>query len=210
MKLPSRKTLGTIGAAIIAGGIWLYQEYGEQFLNQNQAPQSSSESGSRTSVPPHIAPATRAANASLIEGKCTHVVDGDTIHVKDQGGKQIKVRILGIDTMETHNLEKAEKQAGYLRTTGKRVLEWGNQAKATAKDLLENESVTLILPLGKEQYDPYMRLLAYVEVGGKDYGEIMLRSGLAEARRDDAHARRPFYRKLGEESRKAKRGIYGK
>src|SRR3954468_17048446 len=32
----------------------------------------------------------------------TRVVDGDTLHVRTSAGREVKVRLLGIDTPETH------------------------------------------------------------------------------------------------------------
>ena len=77
----------------------------------------------------------------------TKVADGDTIHVR-VGGKEEKVRLIGIDTPETHG-------PGGLREC------FGPEATRRAEDLLP-AGTTVRLVRDVEPRDRYGRLLAYV------------------------------------------------
>ena len=197
-----KSILGTIAAIVVALVAWWQQQ-------QRQRTNPRNNDGASTQANPDLE-ITRGTegNAARIEGECVHVVDGDTVHVQTRDGRKIIVRVLGIDTMECVNLDKAESQAKRLRSTRGKVVAWGKEALAVGESQLKRKQVTLVLPLGKPDYDPHDRLLAYVEIDGEDYGEGLLRQGLAEARRE-AHARRGHYQRIDEASRAARRGIYG-
>lgn len=201
--------LTTIGLAVLALGIWYFTEFqGGGATSPSSTP---GESLPKIKLPSGNGGAGNQgaanANAKIIQGTCVHVVDGDTVHVKDQRGKKIIVRILGIDTMEPRQPDKQRQQAGRYRTTPNQVKAWGKEATRRAESMLRGKQVQLVNPLGRPQYDPHGRLLAYVEVNGTDYGEVLLREGLAEARRE-AQARRSKYQGIEREAKKAKRGIF--
>src|SRR3954469_11456806 len=80
------------------------------------------------------------------DGTVTRVVDGDTIHVA-LGGRDEKVRYIGVDTPETHK-------------PGTPVQCFGPAASAFNARLLEGRSVRL--RTDAESRDRYGRLLAYV------------------------------------------------
>lgn len=93
------------------------------------------------------------------------VIDGDTIVVSYEG-KDITVRVLGIDTPEVQNSPQG--------------LEcYGNEASLRAKELLGGAVVDLETDNTQATYDVYDRLLAYVSVDNMDYGEQMIREGYA-------------------------------
>ncbi len=77
---------------------------------------------------------------------CTRVVDGDTI-VVDIGGKEEKIRLLGVDTPETVHPSKP-------------VEYFGKEASAFTKQMVEGKRVRLEYDWQKR--DKYGRLLAYV------------------------------------------------
>jgi|GEM_PF-2840861 len=197
---------GTIATIVIAGIAWWTQQ-------QNQGNRSSNRNTPSKQTQPYnqnsSGSSQNTANASRqsIEGRCTSVTDGDTIKVADLGGKRITVRIKGIDTMEPHNLEKAAKQGGKYRKSAKEIVALGKAASTAARKKLANQKVTLVMPLGREERDPYNRMLAYVEVNGEDYGEWILKQGLAEARREP-HPRKSSYFGMQDAAKKARIGIF--
>lgn len=135
------------------------------------------------------------ASEGYYEATCIHTIDGDTVDVRLENGERWRVRLLGIDCMETHNLRKMEDQARWLGLSTKEVAALGTRASRYTKDRLSGKEVTLVIPEGTPVRDPYERVLAYIEVGGEDVGEGLLREGLAETRRE-SHPRSARYRRV--------------
>lgn len=92
------------------------------------------------------------------------VTDGDTIEISRPVSGRTEVRLIGIDTPEVYG--------------GQQPL--GPRASAFAKQRLQGQ--TIRLELGREQIDPYGRLLAYATASGQNvtYNEQVLRAGLAQ------------------------------
>lgn len=122
------------------------------------------------------------AGASSDGWTVVHVVDGDTLDVRDGGGAEARVRLIGIDTPERG-------ECGYEPAT----------------DLLAR--LTLGRPVrlvagARDDADAYGRLLRYVDVDidrrTVDAGLAVVRAGLAVTRYDSrdgygAHAREADY-----------------
>ncbi len=89
------------------------------------------------------------------------VVDGDTIRVELEGGRE-SVRIIGINAPER----------------GECLAE---DATRRLQDLVADREVELVAD--RSDRDQYGRLLRYVEVGGDDVGAGLVRDGLALVRR---------------------------
>ncbi len=111
------------------------------------------------------------------------MVDGDTIKVKDDDGKEVSVRMIGIDAPESRPNKRLELQ---MRQQGKdknTILELGEKSKAHLKELVgKNEFVYLEYDVQK--YDKYGRTLAYVYILDKNkrlsmLNEQMLKDGFA-------------------------------
>ncbi len=103
--------------------------------------------------------------AVVSNGTVTRVIDGDTIRVQ-VGSNEIVVRVIGIDTPEVKDSPEGEQC-------------YGTEASNYARELLLQQPVTLRTDLSQDRYDKYERLLAYVEIGGKDFGEQMILGGFA-------------------------------
>lgn len=94
------------------------------------------------------------------------VNDGDTITVKLDGHTE-KVRLVGIDSPETHDDRADYRDAAYA-------------AKRYARSLMAGETVTLDPEPRQGDRDRYGRLLRYVILGdGTNVNEAMVRKGYA-------------------------------
>lgn len=91
--------------------------------------------------------------------------DGDTIAVRYQS-KSMKVRLLSVDTPETHFQGKSQGQ-------------WGEAAKIRTGELLATGHGRVQLTFDRMPCDIYGRALAYVSVHGVDINATLLEEGLA-------------------------------
>ncbi len=91
------------------------------------------------------------------------MVDGDTVHV-DLRGRDVTIRLIGIDTPETVAHEQP-------------VECFGRQASAYAMSRLEGSPVDLEFDV--EQTDRFGRTLAYVWIGAELINETLVRRGYA-------------------------------
>jgi micrococcal nuclease len=95
-------------------------------------------------------------------------VDGDTIKVRLGDGSEHSVRLIGIDTPETHK-------------PGVKVECGGPQASALAASWAQpGDRVTLTYDPTQDRSDRYGRLLAYVSAHGRSLQLSQLRAGWAE------------------------------
>jgi len=124
----------------------------------------------------------------------TRAVDGDTIDVRI-GTHTDTVRLLGVDTPETHHPTKP-------------VQCFGPEAAAFTKAQLEGRTVTLEDDV--EPRDVYGRRLAYVSVGGRRFNDILLERGYARLLvipPNGSHARAMLAEELA--AKRASRGLWG-
>ena len=132
----SRRCLGMVVMLALATG-----------CDVSQRP-STADSATATAVP---AATAVAAEADLTSGPfpVTRVVDGDTLWVK-RDGQNIKLRLIGIDTPETHDPRKP-------------VQCFGEQASAQAATMLDGQLVLLetLLPSTEnaDQQSPRMPMI---------------------------------------------------
>jgi micrococcal nuclease len=122
------------------------------------------------------------------------VVDGDTIHVA-RGGATDTVRLLGVDTPETHHPRKP-------------VECFGPEASAYTDSQLRGRAVQLEGDI--EERDRYGRRLAYVIVDGARFNDDLLRRGYARLlviEPNHAHARTMLSEEL--EAKRAGLGLWG-
>ena len=98
------------------------------------------------------------------------VVDGDTFDAQTQEGERVRVRVrvLGIDAPETA-------KNGVAGECG------ADEARAALVALVQGRDVDLVEDSRSDAVDRYGRRLGYVEVGGRDVGAELIRSGFVEA-----------------------------
>ena len=151
---------------------------------------------------PETAPSPASSAVSIDGDKVlvTKVIDGDTIKV-NTGGKEVTVRILGVDTPETVDPRKS-------------VQCFGKEASNEAKRLLTGK--TVILQKDVSDKDKYDRLLRYVFLPLGDgrilnIGDYLIREGYAHTLTippDVKYADQ--FLEAQRQAREAKKGLWGK
>jgi micrococcal nuclease len=96
--------------------------------------------------------------------KVIKVVDGDTLTV-EKGGKQVTLRLIGLNTPETVDPRKT-------------VECFGAEASKKAKEILNGKLVRLEKDTSQGELDKYKRTLAYVILeDGTNFNKYMIREG---------------------------------
>lgn len=95
----------------------------------------------------------------------TRVIDGDTVYVLNNKGKEEKVRLLLIDTPETSHPDKPAQL-------------FGEEAKEYAKRYLR-PGTKAVLEKGVQDTDKYGRTLGYLFVDGVNFNKHMVEKGYA-------------------------------
>ncbi|MFN8035655.1 MAG: thermonuclease family protein [Acidimicrobiia bacterium] len=123
------------------------------------------------------------------------VIDGDTIVVRRADGSLETVRLLGVDTPETHHPTKP-------------VQCYGPEAAAFTRRRLTGRAVRFETDV--ETRDAYGRRLAYVLLDGERFNDVLLRAGYARLLiipPNGVHAREMLREEL--DARRARRGLWG-
>ncbi len=143
---------------------------------------------------PGVTADTTVPGASRFPAVITGTLDGDTAHVRTTRGADT-VRLLGVNTPETHHPTKG-------------VECFGPEAAAFTERALTARRVTLELDV--EHRDRYGRLLAYVELDGRRFNDVLLRQGYARLLvipPNGAYGRTMLEAELA--ARHARRGLWG-
>lgn len=133
----------------------------------------------------------------------TRAIDGDTIELSD--GQ--KVRLLGVDTPESHKNSKLKKD---LKRTGQsetETLALGKKSWKFTQAMTEGKEVRL----EKEQShkkDYFNRTLAYVYVNGKSLNEALISSGYACAYTKYQFNKKAKFVSLQKQAQKNKVGLW--
>ncbi|MFH0878739.1 MAG: thermonuclease family protein [Lentisphaerota bacterium] len=138
---------------------------------------------------------------------CLRVMDGDTFEIAWIWGTN-KVRLAGIDAPESKDNKKLKDQAKQLGVDVGSLLQLSLLIKSQADTMLPGRSIKLVFPEKEIQRDAFGRLLAYVEIGDKDFGAMLLRNGLVYPR-PEKHPRMAKYQEINDQARENKKGIYG-
>lgn len=134
-----------------------------------------------------------------IEGIVSKVSDGDTIHVTDDLGTKVKVRLYGIDAPET---EKSNKRTGHVSKAGQ---PYGEEAYQALYKKLNRKSVRLDVMA----VDQYKRSVGIVYLNGKNVNLEMVADGYAWAYKQ--YLDRPYaseYIQAEEQARAKRLGLW--
>jgi micrococcal nuclease len=100
-----------------------------------------------------------------------YITDGDTIHVKDSSGKDLKVRFLVVNTLEIHDADKRKRC-------------FAEMGKNYTKESLLSKDVELWGDTTQPELDKYGRTLAYIKVVNSTtsdfYNDSLMKNGLAK------------------------------
>jgi len=132
------------------------------------------------------------------------VVDGDTL--KLENGE--RVRLIGIDTPETHESEKLYRDSRKTNQDVKTIKAMGKKAAAFTGSLVENKRVSLDFDV--EKRDKYGRLLAYVYLpDGTFVNAEIIQQGFASLMTIPPNVKHvELFKKLYQEARENKRGLW--
>ncbi|MBP7830630.1 MAG: thermonuclease family protein [Kiritimatiellae bacterium] len=148
-----------------------------------------------------------ASGSSAMPARCLRVVDTDTIVIHWLYGTN-KVRMAGIDAPEKKENKKLREQAEMLKIKPAALLQISQVVIRQMDIMLTGKDVKIVFPRGKVEYDSFGRVLAYIEVGGKDICEMLIRNGLVYPR-PEPHPRKERYAQVNAEAKAQRKGIYG-
>lgn len=142
-----------------------------------------------------------------LRGKVSFVYDGDTIQVSGVG----KVRLLGVDALDSRNQSKIREQARNLGMERGQVVGWARKAESFARGKLAGRIVKL--EMGREKRGDYGRLLAYVHFDGKsgkiNFNRLLLQRGFATAYCAFDYRLKNEFLRTEKEARRRNRGLWG-
>ncbi len=140
---------------------------------------------------------------NVLSGRVTRVSDGDTIWVRLDSGRRVKVRVWGIDTPEKFPSKKLAGEARRCGVFQERIKRLGRLASERVKELLDHHRIKLI-PRGRCYYG---RLLALIILpDGTDFGELMIEEGFACVYRKNT---KDSYRRAEYRARRDGKGFWG-
>jgi len=144
------------------------------------------------------------------QAKVISVSDGDTV-VLHIGRNKERVRLIGIDTPESHDNRRARKQSERNHQDISSILEQGRTAARFTQKLLP-QGMTVKVEYDTERRDHYGRLLAYLWLpNGEMVNETIIRSGYAYPLTIPPNVRyRDRFLKAFSEARSSKRGLWAR
>jgi micrococcal nuclease len=140
------------------------------------------------------------------------VVDGDTFELdgKDENGKYLRVRLLGIDTPEKWESKKLDKDAERTGKDKKTIQRLGQMASDYVKKMCEGKKVNLMPEPNYEDKDVFGRLLRYIYLeDGTFVNKKIIEDGYANAFRKYPISKLEEFKKAEKDARENKRGLWG-
>ena len=131
-------------------------------------------------------------DAAKFRAEVESVTDGDTLDLITASGREVTIRLVGIDTPEVYG-----------------GVECGGRAASAAMGLLATGAVTVRIDPTQDRIDRYGRLLAYVNKGDLDLGRAMVARGFASAYiYDEVFLRYPAYHRSEVAAKSTDRGSW--
>jgi len=140
------------------------------------------------------------------------VIDGDTFEMdaKDENGKYLRVRLLGIDTPEKFESSKLDKDVERTGKDKKVIQRLGEMASDYVKKLAEGKKVILEPEPNYEDKDVYGRLLRYIYLeDGTFINKKIVEDGYGNAFRKYPVSKLNEIIKAENEARQNNRGLWG-
>ncbi len=156
----------------------------------------------------HVCNASAETKRTL--GKVVKVEDGDTIIIYTNSHKE-HVRLIGIDTPEAYENEKALRDAKKRHQDLASILTLGKRASTFVKTLVHSGD-NVSLEFDTEKRDKYERLLAYVYLSDQSFlNEKIIASGYAYPLTIQPNVKYQHRLKAAfEEARSQKRGLWSR
>jgi len=152
--------------------------------------------------------ATPEAKPTELAVKVTDVVDGDTMDIEYPNGSSDTVRLLAVDTPETHSANEPEEFPGIDSSTHLRS--WGEKATDFTSSWVAGERVHLQFDKQEGRRGRFGRLLAYVYVGnGSMLNRILVSKGYARVYEEGNAVYEEEFLELQKEARDNHRGLWG-
>lgn len=135
----------------------------------------------------------------------TDVVDGDTVDIRFPDGSTDTVRLLGVDTPETHGPVHPGEFPGVDNATClDRYADRATQYTAQ----LDGRTVTVVFDPVAGRRGAYDRLLAYIRVDGTDHSRRLLQRGLARAYTDATYTGKAAFTAMEADARMDEVGLW--
>ncbi|WP_448587820.1 thermonuclease family protein [Thermocrinis sp.] len=108
------------------------------------------------------------------------VIDGDTFTCSLRNGEEIKVRMIGVDTPESRESSKLQRDVEKTGLSREEIISMGKEATEFTKRMLPKGEV-VYLEQDVQPTDRYGRVLAYVWLkDGRMLNEVLIREGMAQ------------------------------
>lgn len=169
---------------------------------------------SRSSGRAQGAPA--ATEASLVDAAPTaaavilnHVSDGDTLNVTYLG-KRERIRLIGIDSPEAFDDEKAHRDSAKTGERINSILKKGARSKTYLENLLQSDQKLRVV-FDQEKRDRYHRLLGYVYLpSGELLNVKIVRDGFAKPKAIGVNRKHQSEIEAAyDDAKRSKRGLWG-
>ena len=144
---------------------------------------------------------------SIVTARVTRIIDGDTFDAFD-GESEFRVRLIGVDTPESRQNPKAERDAEEWGVSVEDIVRAGKTARNFMASIAPPGLAVWIVEDGE---DAYGRILAYVYISlpyERCLNEILLRHGCALAPERYRHDRQSEFAAIEREARERKRGFW--
>lgn len=149
----------------------------------------------------HSPDSPESYNATLIE-----VVDGDTIDISTEG-REDTVRLLGVDTPETHSSNKPEEFGLEDTTENRACLEINGEEAAEYLERNLDTSIRVETDPSADRRGGYGRLLAYVYNSNTSINKQLLEKGLARVY-TGKFSREKEYIQIEKEAKEKEKGLW--
>lgn len=153
-----------------------------------------------TNSSPNSSATTNTSTETTTDGelqyRVTQVVDGDTLWIESEEGKE-KIRLIGINAPEINHPSKG-------------VECFGTEAFLFATELAHDTVISYQTDPSQGTRDKYDRLLAYVTLeDGRDLGEVLIRQGYAyEYTYNQRYANQTIYKLAQKEAEVTQSGLW--